>query len=262
MMRWFDELPFRIGTSSYIIPDDILPNVRWLSEKVKDVELVLFDVDEYCNVPDAELISELNCLAGAYGLTYTVHLPLDLCFNEAKQDVSIEKALKVMRSTEDLMPWAYVCHLTKGEIPDESDAFAALWQAERIRAVKQLLSQFPAGRKLAIENLECYPAEWNLPVIDACGTSMTLDIGHLWLQQRDCAPLLERCLDRISVIHLHGIGTRDHQSLTHQPYSAVKALMKQLLELDYRGVLTLEVFNQDDFESSMDVLAKAFREVR
>ena len=27
MNRWIDEVPFRIGTSSYIIPDDILPNM-------------------------------------------------------------------------------------------------------------------------------------------------------------------------------------------------------------------------------------------
>ena len=46
MKQWFEDLPFRIGTTSYIIPDDILPNVRFLAGRVKDVELVLFDIDE------------------------------------------------------------------------------------------------------------------------------------------------------------------------------------------------------------------------
>ena len=57
MRQWIDELPFRLGTTSYIIPDDILPNVRYLAGKVKDIELVLFDIDEYCNIPDEEQLS-------------------------------------------------------------------------------------------------------------------------------------------------------------------------------------------------------------
>ena len=38
--------PFRLGTTSYIIPDDILPNARFLADKVDDIELVLFEVDD------------------------------------------------------------------------------------------------------------------------------------------------------------------------------------------------------------------------
>ena len=30
-------LPFRLGTSSYIIPADILPNVDFLKDKVDDI---------------------------------------------------------------------------------------------------------------------------------------------------------------------------------------------------------------------------------
>ena len=45
---------FRIGTTSYVIPDDILPNVEYLASRVDDVQLVLFETDEYgSNLPDA-----------------------------------------------------------------------------------------------------------------------------------------------------------------------------------------------------------------
>src|SRR5262245_25369283 len=71
--------PFRLGTTSYIIPDDILPNVRYLADKVQDVELVLFEVDDGPNnLPSSETVAELAALADAHDLTYTVHLPLDL----------------------------------------------------------------------------------------------------------------------------------------------------------------------------------------
>ena len=62
-----NSLPFRLGTSSYIIPDDILPNVRYLAGKVRDIELVLFEVDDGQNsLPSAEVIDELIKLAALY----------------------------------------------------------------------------------------------------------------------------------------------------------------------------------------------------
>ena len=71
--------PFRIGTTSYIIPDEIIPNVRYLAGLVDDIELVLFEVDDGPNnLPDAAAIKELQSLAARHQLTYTVHLPLDL----------------------------------------------------------------------------------------------------------------------------------------------------------------------------------------
>ena len=52
---------FRIGATSYIIPADILPNVEYLAPQVDDVELVLFETDEYgSNLPDAVLRNRLQ----------------------------------------------------------------------------------------------------------------------------------------------------------------------------------------------------------
>ena len=51
---------FRIGTTSYIIPADILPNVEYLAPQVDDVQLVLFETDAYgSNLPDAALCARL-----------------------------------------------------------------------------------------------------------------------------------------------------------------------------------------------------------
>jgi hypothetical protein len=52
--------PFRIGTTSYIIPDDIEPNILYLSDVVDDIEIVLFESDEYSNIPDTQLVSRLS----------------------------------------------------------------------------------------------------------------------------------------------------------------------------------------------------------
>ena len=49
--------PFRLGTTSYIIPADILPNARYLAGKIRDIELILFEVDDGPNnLPSTEVI--------------------------------------------------------------------------------------------------------------------------------------------------------------------------------------------------------------
>ncbi len=62
--------PFRLGTTSYIIPDAIFPNVRFLAPLVDEIELVLFESGRDDNLPSGEDISALAALAGA--------IPVDL----------------------------------------------------------------------------------------------------------------------------------------------------------------------------------------
>ncbi|MBR6090693.1 MAG: sugar phosphate isomerase/epimerase [Anaerolineaceae bacterium] len=254
MSRWIDRLPFRIGTTSYIVPDDILPNVRYLAGQVRDIELVLFDIDEYCNIPDPAQAEELKRLSVIYDLSYTVHLPLNLNFSESQKDISIEKAMKVINGTRDLEPFAYVCHLECKDIPDREGEPLRIWQKERILAVDELAGESGLRAELAVENLETYPIDWNEPVIHTCGTHACLDIGHLFLQKTDPIPVMRKWLPLTSVIHLHGIGTRDHQSLRHMAPEIVKAVMNELTRSEYQGVLTLEVFNEEDFLGSMEMI--------
>ena len=256
MTRWFDQLPFRLGTTSYIIPDDILPNARYLADKVRDIELVLFDIDEYCNIPDEDQVSELMYISASYGVSYTVHLPLNLNFSEGAMDVSIEKALRVINGTRDLSPLAYVCHLECRSLSPDLPADAlSEWQRQREKAVEALTSAAGiAPGKLAVENLESYPIEWNERVIRSRGTSACLDIGHLFLRKVDPVPVMREWLGRTSVVHLHGVGTRDHQSLRHMVADQVRAVVRELIRADYRGVVTLEVFNEQDLFESMEMI--------
>src|ERR1035437_9990428 len=106
--------PFRFGTTSYIIPADILPNIHYLVGKVQDVELVLFEVEDgSSNLPNCEQIAELHNIAADNDLTYTVHLPLDLRLADdgSPRHASLEKARRVIDCTRDLDPWAFVLHL-------------------------------------------------------------------------------------------------------------------------------------------------------
>src|SRR5512147_2606213 len=147
--------PFRFGTTSYIIPDDILPNARYLAGKVRDIELILFEVDDGPNnLPSPEIIDELAQIAAQYDLTYTVHLPLDLKLGEAGsgQDVSLLKAQRVIDCTRGLEPWAYVLHLDGRAVRTSTDTAAlARCQDQSVRALEIVAGWAGAAEKLAVE---------------------------------------------------------------------------------------------------------------
>ncbi len=91
--------PFRFGTTSYIVPDEIIPNVEFLKERVDDIELVLFESDEFSNLPSEDDIRRLANTADEHGLSYSVHLPLDAYLGHSDRSErlrSVEKCRKII----------------------------------------------------------------------------------------------------------------------------------------------------------------------
>lgn len=239
---------FRLGSTSYVYPDDILPNVHKLAAQVDDIELVLFEVDDYgSNLPDASIIAELNALASDNDLTYTVHLPIDLDWRDAR---SMDKICRAIDATRGLNPFAYVLHLDGRPLMGEpSHEIVEQWQAETARALDEILKRIDPSR-LCVENIEKWSPEYFASLIAAKNLARCVDIGHLWVQQRDPVQHLREHIVRTRVIHLHGVGTRDHHSLTKQTKDEVVRVLDFLSQKNFAGVLTLEVFNLDDFVSS------------
>src|SRR5512138_2869058 len=252
--------PFRLGTTSYIIPDDILPNARYLADKVRDIELILFEVDDGPNnLPSSEVIDELVDIAQQHELTYTVHLPLDLKLGDdgSEGDQSIVKAKRVIDCTRELNPWAYVLHLDGKSVRTSTDqGLLKRWQDHSVRALEIVSEWAGSPEKLAVENLETYPLDFIQPVLDRIPVSRCVDIGHLWLDGHDPIPYLQAALPRTRVIHMHGITERDHRSLKFMAADKVRAVWQELLPTKYEGVLTLEVFSEEDFLSSLEVIGR------
>ena len=252
--------PFRLGTTSYIIPDDILPNAHYLADKVSDIELILFEVDDGPNnLPSAEVIDELVKIANEHDLTYTVHLPLDLKLGHDGSEYyqSLVKAKRVIDCTLGLGPWAYVLHLDGKSVRTSTNKdLIKRWQDQSVRAL-EITAQWAAGaEKLAVENLETYSLDFIQPVLDRIPVSRCVDIGHLWLDGHDPIPYLRAALPRTRVIHIHGIAERDHRSLMFMPQENVRAVWEELIGAKYEGVLTLEIFSEEDFLSSMEIIRR------
>jgi len=265
-------LPFRLGATSYVIPDDILANARHLAGSVDDVELVLFEADDDCgNLPVPETIRELAALAASHGMSYTVHLPLDLRLAEGGRegDGSLLRAGEVITRTRLLDPGAYVAHLDgmrlleaeqSGALSGRALAAArARWRDETVRGLEALAALAGGPGLIAVENLEGYPPDFNDPVLEALPVSRCVDVGHLWLDGHDPIPYLAAALPRTTVIHLHGIQGRDHKSLAHVPEARLRAVLSLLLKARYSGVLTVEVFGEEDLQTSVAALREALR---
>jgi sugar phosphate isomerase/epimerase len=252
--------PFRLGTTSYIIPDDIPPNARYLAGKVRDIELILFEVDDGPNnLPSSEVIDQLLQIASQHDLTYTVHLPLDLRLGEngSEQDQSLVKAKRVIDCTRELDPWAYVLHLDGRSVRTSTDAgLVKRWQDQSVRALELVAEWAGSPEKLAVENLETYPLDFIQPVLDRIPVSRCVDIGHLWLDGHDPIPYLQAAFVRTRVVHFHGIAERDHRSLAFMPQEKVGQVWDALIRANYKGVLTLEIFSEEDFISSLEVIKR------
>lgn len=252
-------LPFRVGATSYVIEADLLPNAQFLAAYVQDMQLVLFAVpDGPSNLPDAATVAALAAVGRANDLTYTVHLLDDLAPHTAPQgQAALQKAQDVIQRTQALAPWAYVLHLEGRPVrtPDTPAERLAEWQTAIQAPLHQVIAWTGDATLLAVENLEGYPADFVTPAIAPTLVSRCVDIGHLWLDGHDPLPWLQEALPRTRVVHLHGLHEgRDHQSVAHMAPAQLDPVINLLIQQHYTGVITLEVFGEADFWSSLHAL--------
>ncbi len=251
--------PFRFGTSSYIVPDDILPNVRYLADKVDDIELVLFESDEISNIPDEATVSTLAAIAEESNLTYTVHLPLDAYLGHADEDVrvaSIGKCKRIVERVEPLRPHGYLLHFhgdRRGRMPSDD---LPRWLDNHRRSL-DVLCESVGPEALCVETLD-YPFALVEDVVIERGLSVCLDIGHLLLGGYSVEEHLDRHLARTRVLHVHGVADgRDHLDLSHLDPAVLEDLVRRL-EADgsVTRVFTAEIFSEEDFDASRRVMER------
>jgi len=257
-----NRLPFRLGTTSYVIPDEITPNVRFLSDRVDDIEIVLFETGGFSNIPSPEIVRGLKSLAADYGLTYTVHLPIDIHTGHAdagERRRAVDACCRIIDRMAPVDPFAYVLHLAgdrRGESPSDD---LPRWQAHHLDSVRTLIQEVPP-KKLCIENLD-YPFETVSDIVRELRLSVCTDIGHLLLCARDVSAHLNRHLVETRVVHLHGIENGvDHRSAHRLDPGLRDTLLDRLADGGAAArVVTLEIFSEEDLRASTNCIADWWR---
>ncbi len=254
----------RIGTTSYILPADILPNLNFLKDIVEDVELVLFESDEFSNLPAKADIREMGRIAEGAGMTFTVHLPLDAYAGAAEENErrkSADKWLRVMDLTEPLSPFGWVVHLNDppGTIPigtaHSEDLSWDHWLEQCGKTLDALVSRTEPGL-LCVETLS-YDFGRVLPLVLEKSCAICMDIGHLVMTERDVPACMEAWLDRTRIIHLHGVNSagRDHVDTGHLDPGLLDGIIAALkADRSVQRVLTLEIFSREDLERSLSTI--------
>jgi sugar phosphate isomerase/epimerase len=251
----------RLGATSYVVEAGLVENAAHLATRVQDMQLVLFDLpDGPSNLPDAATVAELARIAAHTGLTYTVHLTMDVTSLEAGEvsNPSLDKAQDVMGRCAILQPHAYVLHLDGRDLRAAGypAADAAAWHVGMARSLVRLATWAGGATRLAVENLEGYPPALVTPSARAAAAARCVDVGHLWLDGHDPLPSMAQAGDQLRVVHLHGVdqaaaAARDHRGLDRAEPEALDAVVAWLCDHRYDGVVTLEVFGPADFTTSL-----------
>lgn len=254
--------PFRLGCTSYVIPDDIVPNVEFLAGAVDDIELVLFESDDVSNLPDRRTVEYLARMGERHGLSYTVHFPIDRkagSDDPGERNAFARQACRIVNLMNDLAPFAYVLHLEGLAEQGDSDELAR-WKGA-VREVCGMLGRTggldPA--RVAVENL-AYPMAEAASVAGEFGFSLCLDTGHLWRYEPQWKNAVEVHLHRTRVMHFHGCEDNvDHLPLSRGPRADVRWIAERLR--GYHGVVTLEVFDKDSLLDSVAALEGLWHEL-
>ena len=253
--------PFRLGTTSYIYPAEILPNVRSLQGTVDDIEIVLFESDEVSNYPSPQEIEELAVIGQGTGLSYTVHLPLDVLLGDPEPRIrrrSVDTCLRAIDATAGLRPHGYIVHFQGLPTDDHGHWLDETWLTHLDQSVGQLIGHLDTPRLLCAETLS-YPFHLVEELIERRDLSVCLDVGHIILYDQPLELYLHRYLSRTRVIHLHGnSGGRDHLDLGRLPAAKLHLLFTSLATLPKVDdlVVTLEIFSEKDLEISRVVVEK------
>jgi sugar phosphate isomerase/epimerase len=238
--------PFRLGTTSYVYPADILYNVRRLAGRIDAVQLILFEGGEG-NIPTPAEISELAVIGADHGLDYIVHFPIDYRLadaDEAKRRLSLQQHCRVAQLTAPLAA-AFVLH---GEA-SRYDRQALAWLDA---AFAELRRHLPAAVPVCLENLG-YDFSLTDGLRAAHDLHACIDLGHLALNGLSPETHWQRYRNEAAVVHLHGFRDgRDHLSLRQNSAEANEALRRLLMA--FEGTVILELFSFDETVASLEYL--------
>ena len=260
---------FRLGTTSFIVPDPIIPNVIRLGPFFDEIELLIFESFPSDVLPSKEDVKTLLSLSRDLNLTYNIHLPTDVSLSEEssqRRQMAADTLLKVVDRFASLNPSTYTLHLemprdVRQEMGNKKKMEA--WVNTTRNGLNALLSGISDPGIISIETLD-YPFRYVEPLINEFHLSVCVDAGHQIRYGHDLLQTFDTHKSRIPLIHLHGVdcsGTKkkDHKALDTLSEDEIIKIRK-VLET-FRGVVSLEVFNLENLNRSLSVLSRCFQNI-
>ncbi len=247
--------PFKLGTTSYIYPDHIVPNVAKLAPFFDEIELVLFESEGQNNLPDDVEVNGLMNLSLHQDVNFNVHLPIDIFLgdeSEGTRSKGISAVKKVIHKTRCLNPSTYTLHLDLRDRNGRDETDVQKWRSLIIRSLDEIVKDGIDPNRISIETLR-YPFEWVEDIVKDFGFSVCLDLGHILLYGQDLQRYMEKYLPQSSIVHIHGFQNgNDHLGIDKLDGKTVDLILSHLQ--NYTGVLSIEVFSLNDLKNSLKIL--------
>ncbi|MCP4148999.1 MAG: hypothetical protein GY757_14725 [bacterium] len=243
--------PFKISAPSYLLPTGYIENVTYLTDKVDDVQLLVFDYLADDPLFKSDTVKTLQYLAKEPGLTYSVHMPVSPRLFDGFEK-RLTAAFSIIEALEPLDISSYTFHydLPEGELwQDLNDMEKRKTSAIYIEFFKKIKERFP-GIDISLENTAT-PLSALDGVVSGCAVSYAIDIGHLVVQGWELDEIGPR-LERASVVHLHGWEEKDGKLQDHRAIVYSREIFT-LLE-SFKGILTIENYHKLLFSKSLEVL--------
>lgn len=269
---------FKLGTTSFIVPDDIVPNVKKLAPYFDEIELLVFESLPDDVLPTPAVVDRLAELAKEHDLTYNIHLPVDISLtreNAADRRLACKQIVKVMALFSRLTPSTYTLHLEMpvhlaralGKHGEPSSQESGIRQeistwCDTVRTgLKSLMSHGIDPGLISVETLD-YSFSIVSPLVEAFGLSVCIDAGHQIKYGYDLAHTFDCHKSRTPLIHLHGVdfsGTpvKDHTALDRLSVGQQKIIYEMLSS--FNGTVSIEVFNLATLNRSLAVLSTWFK---
>jgi adenosylcobalamin phosphodiesterase len=248
-----DMFPFKIGTTSFIYPNDYVQNAKLLAPYLDEIELILFESSPESRLSHDEL-KTLLFLANEYDTSYNIHLPLDIFLGATDGSIrhfAVETIKEIMDLTAPLSPSTFTLHLVYDNTDMETETIKE-WQNRTYNCMNTLTSSGINGKKISIETLN-YPLEWTEHILEDFNLSVCLDLGHLILYGMDMNDVFEQYKNKTSIIHLHGADEhRDHEALDFLSKSNLSTIHNILRQ--FTGIVSIEVFSYKHLKTSLEYL--------
>ena len=247
---------WRVGATSFVVPADMMFNVRLLADMVDNVQLLFFESHENSLLEHPVDIPGLFQVAREHDLTYTVHLPSDLHLGATdfnRRQRAIDRIVRLMTELDCLSPECYDLHLLREEGLSDSK-----WLDNLDASLNKLSGELGSARRfIGIENLD-YQFDPVASLASRHGFSVTLDIGHALRFQHGWEYLMEYVLNAAH-IHYHGVVEgKDHLALSAAQDRITRQLGMELEKANYNGVVTLEVYSLDFLKESIGVIERVW----
>ncbi len=254
--------PFYLGTTSYVLPDFLLPNIEFLSEnrlfrfagqelRLGNIEILFFESHRVAPLPKADIIQKLAEYSRKYDITYTIHLPFDLSLGKQglEQD-NLDKLMTIWELTKELDVFSYILHCNM-----EKDIPLSRWLSSVEKTIGSFIDKSGLSSKLiSIENLD-YPFSSVFPVVKNLSTSICMDTGHLLMLSESPITFLGNYSSYIRVLHVHAVKNgKDHNAFKYFPDSFLSELLAESRSLWGVGnmpVMTVELFSWDKVNTSV-----------